>query len=191
MRANRRLSSLLVVLVGLCGGCSPVEDSPDTVAPVEPLAPPPAPSPPQAIDEERLRRVEQLRAGSSQSGSDQIREAPANVSGPTQVSSESAERALPPPVRRLFFQCTDEVGFAVETIRGLLAVFPPGHSNGYIILTQQPSDSGLYYTGGDAELRMERDLATLHVGRDRYVDCVSNPAAATWEDPRRGGTPTR
>ncbi len=72
-----------------------------------------------------------------------------------------------------------------------LQVFPPGHSHGYIVLTPEPSASGLYYTTSGAELRMNGDLATLQVGRDRYVDCVSNPAAAVWEDPRRGGTPPR
>ena len=32
-------------------------------------------------------------------------------------------------------------------------MYPPGHSHGYIVLTQQPSDSGLYYTASGAELR--------------------------------------
>jgi membrane-bound inhibitor of C-type lysozyme len=164
MRATGRLSSLVVILVGMNGGCLPVEDPPpDTVAPAEPLAPPPALSPPQGIP--------------AFNAHEQVTASPAN--------------ALSRAVRRLFFQCTDEVTFAVQSFGRRLAMFPPGHSNGYIVLTQQPSDSGLYYTGGDAELRMDGDLATLQVGRDRYVDCVSNPAAATWEDPRRGGTPAR
>jgi hypothetical protein len=34
---------------------------------------------------------------------------------------------------------------------------------------------------------MNGDLATLQVGRDRYVDCVSNPAAAVWQEPPRRG----
>jgi hypothetical protein len=34
-------------------------------------------------------------------------------------------------------------------------------------------------------LRMKDDLATLQVGGDRYVDCVSNPAAAVWQEPPR------
>ena len=108
-----------------------------------------------------------------------------------EVGTESSANALSPRVRRLFFQCTDDVSFAVRSAGCRLEVYPPGHSHGYIVLTQQPSDSGLYYTARGAELRMNDDLATLQVGRDRYVDCVSNPAAAVWEDPLRGGTPPR
>ena len=91
----------------------------------------------------------------------------------------------PPPVRRLFFQCSDDVTFAVRSAGSRLEVFPPGQSYGYIVLAQQPSDAGLYYNAGGAELRMNDDLATLQIGRDRYVDCVSNPAAAVWQEPAR------
>jgi len=185
MRANRSLSSLVVVLA-LVGGCSPVEDPPVVVALPEPPVPDPAPAPTQATVDDLLRQVQTVRDGPSQ--------------GPTNELSESTQSggpflggsALPAPrVRRLPFQCTDEVSFAVRSAGSRLEVFPPGHSHGYIVLTQQPSDSGLYYTALGAELRMNGDLATLQVGRDRYVDCVSNPAAAVWEDPLRGGTPAR
>jgi len=153
------------VVLTLVGGCSPAEDSSVTLAFPEPPAPDPAPAPSQAPHEELLRQVEQFRAA--------LDETPL------------------PPVRRLSFQCSDDVSFAVRSVGSRLEVFPPGHSHGYIVLLQQPTDSGLYYRALGAELRMNGDLATLEVGRDRYVDCVSNPAAAVWEDPLRGGTPTR
>lgn len=170
MRANSSVSSLAVVVLSLVGGCSPVEDSSITGASPEPPAPDPAPAPSQSPPEDLLRQVEQFRSAFNQS---------------------AIAETLSPPVRRLSFQCTDDVSFSVRSAGSRLEVFPPGHSHGYIVLMQQPSDSGLYYTALGAELRMNGDLATLEVGRDRYVDCVSNPAAAVWEDPLRGGTPTR
>ncbi len=185
MRANSSSLSLVVVLA-LVGGCSPAEDPPVVDAPPEPPVLDPAPAPTQATVDDLLRGVQPVRVGPTQ--------------GPTNGQSESAQSGAPfpgssalpaPRVRRLPFQCTDEVSFAVRSAGSRLEVFPPGHSHGYIVLTQQPSDSGLYYTALGAELRMNGDLATLQVGRDRYVDCVSNPAAAVWEDPLRGGTPTR
>ena len=163
MRANSSLSSLVVVMLAVVGGCTPAEDPPVGLAPPEPTAPDPAPAPTQATVDDLLRE--------------------AQPTSPTNVASPSV--ALPPPVRRLFFQCSDDVTFAVRSAGSRLEVFPPGQSYGYIVLAQQPSDPGLYSNAGGAELRMHDDLATLQIGRDRYVDCVSNPAAAVWQEPPR------
>jgi hypothetical protein len=190
MRANSSLPGLVVVMLAVVG-CSPAEDPPVVLAPPEPTTPEPAPAPTQATVDELLREAQPVRIGQSQIPIDDVPEL-SESSGPFLVSNELGANTLPPPrVRRLVFQCTDDVSFAVRSAGGRLEVYPPGHSHGYIVLTQQPSDSGLYYTASGAELRMNDDLATLQVGRDRHVDCVSNPAAAVWEDPLRGGTPSR
>ena len=189
MRANSSVSGLVVVMLALVSGCSPAQ-APSVAAPLHsPPAAEPAPAPPQVATEDLLRQVELIPAGegpfeAESTGSNQFGQ-------PTPGGTESSANALSPPLRRLIFQCTDDVSFAVRSAGAWLQVFPPGHSHGYIVLTQQPSDTGLYYTASGAELRMNDDLATLQVGPDRYVDCVSNPAAAVWEDPRRGGTPPR
>jgi hypothetical protein len=189
MRANSSFSGLVVVVLALLGGCSPAEDPPVVVAPPEPTAPDPAPAPTQATVDDLLREAEPVRMGQNQVPIDEQGPPIFESGGPRQ--EESAANALSPPLRRLYFQCTDDVSFAVRSAGAWLQVFPPGHSHGYLVLTQQRSDSGLYYTTSGAELRMNGELATLQVGADRYVDCVSNPAAAVWEDPRRGGTPAR
>jgi len=126
-----------------------------------------------------------VRSGASQGAINEVRER-AQTGGPRQGTSAESSAAIPSPlVSSLFFQCSDEVTFAVRGDGSLLRVSPPGHSNGDIVLTQQPSNDGLYYTARGAELRMKGDLETLRVGRDRYVDCVSNPAAAVWQEPPR------
>jgi hypothetical protein len=186
MRANSSFSSLVVVVLALVSGCTPpAEDPAVVVAPPEPLAPepapPPGPAPSQGLDD-LLREAEVVRSGPSQEVINEIRERPATD---RQASTESSADVLAPPVRSLFFQCADDVTFAVRSSGRLLRVFPPGHSNGYIVLTQQPSNDGLHYTADSAELRMKDDLATLELGRDRYVDCISNPAAAVWQEPPR------
>ena len=179
-----------MVVLTLIGGCSPAEDPPVVVAPPEPPVPDPAPAPTQATVDDLLREAQPVRVGPIQDPTNEPSES-TQSGGPFQGNSASLADVLPPPMRRLPFQCTDDVSFAVRSVGSRLEVFPPGHSYGFIVLTQQPSDSGLYYTALGAELRMNGDLATLEVGRDRYVDCVSNPAAAVWEDPLRGGTPPR
>jgi hypothetical protein len=186
MRANSSLPSLLVVVLALLGSCSPPEAPSAVVIDPEPPAAAPAPEPSQAPNEELLRRLEQILASQSQAEPNEV---PAGT-----ASQQVAANARPPPrpVRTvLVFQCTDEVTFAVRSGGRGLEVYPPRYSNGYILLAQQPSDAGLYYTAPGAELRMNEDLATLQVGRDRYVDSVSNPAAAVWEEPSRRGTPAR
>jgi hypothetical protein len=179
MRTNSSLSSLIVVVVALLGGCSAAEAPSEVRLGSEP----PAPAPSPASNEELLRRVDQVRASQAQADLNE---------GPQRAPAGQTGASFPPPqVRLLIFQCTDDVTFAVRSGGRGLEVYPPRYSNGYILLTQQPSDAGLYYTGPGAELRMNDDLATLHVGRDRYVDCVSNPAATVWEEPSRRGTPSR
>jgi hypothetical protein len=85
-----------------------------------------------------------------------------------------------PVLRRLVYQCSDDVTFAVRTAGDRLEVFPPGVSKSYIVFMRAPSDSGVRYTAPNAEFRRNGDLATLRIGSERYVDCVSNPAAETW-----------
>jgi len=195
MRANSSVSSLVVVVLALVGGCSPAEGPavvavfPEPPAPDPMPTPDPVPAPSQATPDDLLRQVEQIPTGQSQTPINGI--GGPVFEGPGQPSNELSANTLSPPVRRWFFQCTDDVSFAVRGAGSRLEVFPPGHSHGYIVLMEQPSDAGLYYTAPGAELRMSDDLATLQVGRDRYVDCVSNPAAAVWQDPLRGGTPAR
>jgi hypothetical protein len=178
-------------MLALVGGCSPAGDAPVVVVLPETPEPAtdPAPAPSQAALDELLREVQNVRpvsnTGPAQEVLNEIRES-------TRVSSQTGPRAAdefvpPPPPRRLFFQCDDNVTFAVQTAGSTLEVFPPGHSTGYIALTEVSSDSGLHYTATDADFRMNGDLATLQVGRDRYVDCVSNPAAAVWQEPPRRG----
>ena len=167
MSAKSSLSSLVVVVLALVSGCTLSEPSSTLVQDPPPPEPAPAPEPSQLPPEELLRQASDSR---------------------DQVSAN-----VPPlPARRLLvFQCTDEVTFAVRSSGRGLHVYPPRYSNGYLLLTQQLSDDGFYFAADGAELRMRDDLATLHVGRDRYVDCVSNPAATVWEDPLRRGTPAR
>lgn len=85
-----------------------------------------------------------------------------------------------PVMRRLVFQCSDDVTFAVRTQGDELHVFPPGLTNSYVVFTSAPSASGVRYTAPNAEFRGNGDLATLQIGSERYVDCVSNPAATAW-----------
>ncbi len=185
MRAKSSLSSLVVVVLALVSGCSLGEPSSTLVQDPTPTEPAPAPGSSQPLAEDPVRQAEQLRASESQSEVNGVR--PGVLSD--QVSANVPP--LPPARRLLIFQCTDEVTFAVRSSGRGLHVYPPRYSNGYILLTQQASDAGLYFTADGAELRMSDDLATLQVGRDRYVDCVSNPAATVWQEPSRRGTPAR
>jgi hypothetical protein len=177
MRANSSIASLAVVLI-LASGCRPAEDQAVVVAPPELPPPDPAPVPgPTQVVVDDLREV--VTVTERQGGINVIRERPVQQ----ERSGSSIAAAPSPTVTRLFFQCTDGVTFSVRGVGQRLQVFPPGYSGGYIVLTQQPSDADLYATSRDGEFRMKDDLATLEVGRDRYVDCVSNPAAAVWQVP--------
>jgi hypothetical protein len=185
MRANSSCSSLIVVVLAFGSGCSPAEDPSVVVESPEPPAPQPAPSP--ATLDDLVREVEVVRSGPTRAVIDEIREGAPTLAD-REGGSESSAEILPPPVRRLVFQCTDDVTFAVRSVGGRVEVFPPRHSNGYIVLLPRPSESGLYYTARGAELRINGELATLAVDRTRYVDCVSNPAAAVWQEPPREQT---
>jgi len=83
-------------------------------------------------------------------------------------------------MNRLVYQCSDDVTFAVRMAGDRIEVFPPGFTLGYIVLYRQPTDTGVLYTRQYAEFRADGELATLSLGDERYVDCVSNPAAAVW-----------
>src|SRR5688572_14663141 len=56
-----------------------------------------------------------------------------------------------PVMRRLVFQCSDAVTFAVRARGDELQVFPPGLTNSYIVFTSAPSASGARYTAPNAE----------------------------------------
>lgn len=196
MRANSSISGLVVVLLALGGGCKPAEDPSvtiptprdDILRPAGPMGPP-LPTDPEKL-EELLRAVEQFRA--------------TQTDGPAQPVNELRERPLSngaaqaevqmvgspsPPVQKLYFQCADDVTFAVRTVGRSLEVYPPDLPNNYVMLYQQPSEPGTYYYKADrAEFRFDGELATLVLGPDRWVDCVSNPAAAVWQAPARGFT---
>ena len=74
------------------------------------------------------------------------------------------------------------------TAGNTIEVFPPDFTLGYIVLYRQPADSGVRYTREHAEFRGSGELATLIIGNERYVDCVSNPAAAVWATVPRAPT---
>ena len=90
---------------------------------------------------------------------------------------------MPQTPLRLVFECTDGVTFAVRMLSNGLVLYPPGYPpNGSLNLPQVPSASGVHYRAGDIDFRSKGDLATLEMGRERYVDCVANPAAAVWQE---------
>jgi len=163
-----KCSSLIVAALVLAGGCSRSEE-PVVLETPEPASvglttnPIPEPIPDPALDPPRQRLVVSggvLRASSTDD--DDIGDVPTAV------------------LRRLVYQCSDEVTFAVRIAGNRIEVFPPGISKSYVSLTRIPTDVGVRYVAMGADFRGNGDLATLQVGRDRYVDCVSNPAAEVW-----------
>lgn len=84
-------------------------------------------------------------------------------------------------MRRLVFQCTDDMTFAVRMVGNLLYVYAPSLRGGSLPLTRQPAESGLRYAIAGADFRTDGELATLRLGDEVYFDCVANPAAAVWE----------
>jgi hypothetical protein len=165
MRA--RSSSLLVVVLLLVSGCSRDEEAAVVVAP--PPAPPPTNPAPLPVLEPRGEAVPApipRRFGSD---------------GPFGAVTEGDIGDVPiRTLRKLVYQCSDDVTFAVRTLGDRLDVVPPGVANSYIVLTRMPVDSGVRFTAPNADFRVNGDLATLRIGTERYVDCVSNPAAAVW-----------
>jgi hypothetical protein len=160
-------------MLALLGGCKPADDA----AVVAPPEPEPEPVAPQADLDELLRNVVTVGPGAAQSQQqlNEIREA-----GPADAAS--SDYGLAKTLNRLIYQCRDDATFSVRVVGNRLEVFPPKHSNGFIVLARFASDDGVHYASADADFRAKDDLATLRVGRDRYVDCVSNPAAAVWQD---------
>jgi membrane-bound inhibitor of C-type lysozyme len=168
-----------VVLLALLSGCS--RDEPPTLA----VAPPSPPTLPPAF--EQPSPSPEPRA--SQEELNQIR-------GPSNERVARTENSLadvvPQTPRRLVFECSDGVSFAVRMSNDRLALYAPGlPPNSYLTLMRVRSASGVQYRAGDTDFRSEGDLATLEMGRERYVDCVANPAAAVWQELERPDTVTR
>ena len=194
MRANSSIPSVIVVVLLFVCACTRADNPTAVHAPPEPLDSPPAPQPvvpvvDQTIEpalEEALVRAQNVPSGPTHGVS--------NAAGPAHgvinqivdreaSSMPSSSRSPTRTIDKLIYQCTDDITFAI-TVRGSrLQVFPPGYSNGFIVLEQATTDDGVRYVGYDAEFRAKGELATLRVGRARYVDCVSNPAAAVWQEP--------
>jgi len=172
-----RASLPAVVVFALLSACSPDEPHVVVVVP-EPPAPAPEFEPVAPVDQ--LNPVREDVAGPGFGPGAQV------VVNGVEVRRESASSsAVAPQIpRRLVFECTDGVMFAVRMRENGLALYPPGTpAGGFLALTQVPTASGVHYRAGDVDFRKKDDLATLEIGRERYVDCVANPAAATWQDP--------
>ena len=73
----------------------------------------------------------------------------------------------------------------------MLDLYPPNTPGGYLPLSAVPSASGVHYRVADIDFFSKGDVATLKMGHERYVDCVANPAASTWEDPEPRTGPVR
>lgn len=193
---------LFVVVLAVLYGCSPEEPPPEppAVVVVPPPLPPPRPleiqpvhpiaGPRSAQSQEEIGQVGVDRAARSQESLNQIRES-SPPGGPNQSGASLAESLQQTP-RRLVFECSDGVRFAVRMLDTSLWLYAPGlPPGGYLSLARVPSASGVHYRVGSTHFRSEGDLATLEIGRERYVDCVANPAAAVWEDWERPDTTTR
>ena len=165
-RSSLKHSRLVVVALVLASGCSPDDGPLARVAP-EPGPPEPTTIPAPVPDPPRAPR-------------------PAPFLDPfvrdvVRVADDADIGDVATPIlRRLVYQCSDDVTFAVRTRADRLEVFPPGISKSYVVLNRVPSESQVRYTAPNADFRANGDLATLQVGRDRYVDCVSNPGADAW-----------
>ena len=172
MHARRSVesSSLLVVVLMLVSGCARDEEA-AVVVPPQPAPPEPTTNPaPLPV----LEPPRQVAPAPSQRRLVSI--------GVSEVATDTEDIGdVPTPIlRRLVYQCSDEVTFAIRTSGDRLEVVPPGVANSYVVLTRMPAASGVRFTAPNADFRGNGDLATLQIGADRYVDCVSNPAAAVW-----------
>ncbi len=176
-----KVLSAVVVVLALVGGCSP--DEPDVVAVVpEPPAPRRSSEPGARVDQ--LNPIREGAAGPEfEPGA---RAVPVNAGPWSTVELQRqpvAFRGVAADPLRLVFECTDGVTFAVRMLSNGLVLYPPGYPpNGSLTLPQVPSASGVHYRAGDIDFRSKGDLATLEMGRERYVDCVANPAAAVWQE---------
>jgi hypothetical protein len=163
----RARSCLLVVGLLLAGGCSRDEEAAVVVAP--PPAPPPTNPAPLPVLEPRGQAVTAPTPRRFVSD------------GPGEAVTDGDFGDVPSrTLRKLVYQCSDDVTFAVRTLGDRLEVVPPGVANSYVVLTRMPVDSGVRFTAPNADFRANGDLATLRIGTERYVECVSNPAAAVW-----------
>jgi membrane-bound inhibitor of C-type lysozyme len=161
MRTQGSISCLAGVMLALMSGCSP--DEPEVVA-VEPE--PPAPEP-------ELAPEPRVEAGPNQVVINAVR--PTQGASQTELSGVAVDRAArsgPPPAvipqipRRLVFECTDGVMFAVRILDNRLHLYPPRMpAAGFLALPQVPSASGVHYRAGDVDFRSKGDLATLEMGR--------------------------
>jgi hypothetical protein len=161
---------LVAVVLFLASGCTADEQA--VSAEREPATRSTAPSPAlgPALDPPRQGRLT-ISAGSASSF----------VNDPRVRDGDDIGDVKTPIMTRLVYQCSDDVTFAVRTAGDRIEVYPPGFTLGYIVLYRQPADSGVRYTREHAEFRADDELATLILGgNERYVDCVSNPAAAVW-----------
>jgi membrane-bound inhibitor of C-type lysozyme len=168
-----------VLAWALLSGCSP--DEPSVVAEVPPSTPPEFRPPPQPIEQ---------RAPEPEPRQVQVEANNVQVDRDTALASEA-----PPPTpapRRLVFECAGGTTFAVRMRGGdVLDLYPPNTPGGSIPLSVVPSASGVHYRIADIDFFSKGDVATLEMGRERYVDCVANPAASTWEDPEPRTGPVR
>ena len=170
--------SVVVVVLALVSSCSP--DEPEVVAVVpDPRAPAPELEPGAPVDQ--LNPVREGPAGPALEPGVQV--ALSGIGARSPMSGQSLSEELPQTPLRLVFECTDGVTFAVRMLRNGLVLYPPGYPpNGSLNLSQVPSASGVHYRAGDIDFRSKDDRATLEMGRERYVDCVANPAAAVWQE---------
>ena len=177
-----RASLLVVVFFALVSGCSP--DEPDVVVVVpEPLPPEPelAPEPLIKVGPNQVVVTTVRQSQVERIVTHEIVATDADGAA-FQVEVQSSPVSQTP--LRLVFECTDGVMFAVRMLDNRLELYPPGMpAAGFLALGQVPSASGVHYRAGDVDFRSKGALATLEMGRERYVDCVANPAAATWQDP--------
>ena len=175
MRARSSLKSPCPVVVAVVFATGCTSDEPAVLAAPEPTTRGPSSTPIPEPDRPRAPTV--VRSGQ--------RVGPSNASEREAVDIGDVAT---PIMTRLVYQCSDEVTFAVRTAGDRIEVFPPGFTLGYIVLYRQPTDTGVLYTREHAEFRADGELATLNLADERYVDCVSNPAAAVWATVPRSPT---
>jgi|SRR6187455_1193712 len=164
-----KCSSLVVAALVLASGCSPSEkpvalETPEPASAEPTTSPIPEPTPQPVLDPPRQSLV--VSAG--------------RVLRTTPPDNDNIGDVPTAALRRLVYQCSDEVTFAVRIAGNRLHVFPPGIDKSYVSLTRTFTEVGVRYVAMGADFRGNGDLATLQVGADRYVDCVSNPAAEVW-----------
>jgi putative lipoprotein len=146
--------------------------------------------PQPSIADEYLRALAsatQYRVGV---GGDELRLSYA-ASGELTFVREPQQAAAAPEVGRTFvYDCDGDVSFTVRTGPGEVALWAPASLGGaYQVLSLARAASGARYEEGDTVYWNRGDLATFEFGRQRYVDCRSNPSKVPWADAaRRGAT---